>query len=179
MPDSPASVRAVFALAAMLLPVAASAAGGEFDFGPYHLAVFADTSAVMTTTDYQITVANEELILTRLTAPFEGTLSKSFVDDLDGDGNFEVVVTYADDQGRRTGLDVYRWREYLLEPVRLAALEAAQAAGYQGGDEFAVVDHTLVRIFQVYEQAEGGWQPTAAQRRLRYSFADGHWVAGP
>jgi hypothetical protein len=179
MTDTPLSLCAAVALAAVLASGSVHAGGGDFDFGQYHIAVFPDTAAVMTTTDYQITVANEELTLTRLTAPFEGTLSKSFVADLDGDGNFEVVVTYADDEGRRTGLDVYRWREYLLEPVQLAALDAAQTAGYQGGDEFAVVDGALVRIYQVYEQSEGAWQPTAVQRRLRYSFPDGHWVAMP
>ncbi|MCP5199454.1 MAG: hypothetical protein H6977_05550 [Gammaproteobacteria bacterium] len=179
MPKSPALVTAALSLAIALGSPAAWAAGGTFDFGPYHIEVFADADAVMTTTDYQITVANAELTLTRLTAPFEGTLSKAFVADLDGDGNFEVVVTYADEQGHRTGLDVYRWQEYLLEPVRLAALDADQEAGYQGGDEIAVVDGRLVRIYQVYEQIDGAWQPTAQQRRLRYSFEGSRWVAEP
>lgn len=157
----------------------ASAVGGEFDFGGYHVHVFADSDDTMGTPNYQIMVANDELTLTRLTAPYEGTLSNSFVADLDGDSNFEVVVTYADDRGHRTGLDVYTWQEYLLQPVRLADLSPAQTAGYRGEDQFAVSNGKLVRIFQIYAESGGEWQPTAAQRRLRYSFAESRWIDDP
>ena len=163
-------------LAALALACAPAAGAAEFDFGPYHVSVAADQSQVMTTTDYQIVVANDELVLTRLTAPYEGRLSHSFVADLDRDGSFEVVVTFSHEQGHATGVHLYTWNEYLLEPLAVAPLAPADAVGYRGGDEFAVVDGALVRIFQVHEQRDEVWQPTAAQRRMRYSVAEARWI---
>lgn len=145
-------------------------------FGEFVVTVSADASAVISPTEYQVTVENAELLLTRLTAPYQGTLSNSFVADFDRDGRFEIVVTYSHGAGHATELDVYRWNEYLLEPVVIGALQPAQQAGYQGGDEFAVRDGNLVRMFQVYEQVDGHWQPTAARRQLRYSFATATWA---
>jgi len=156
-----------------LVCAAGEAAATEHEFGGYHISVSAEPAGV---TDYQITVANDELLLTRLTAAFEGTLSRSFVADLDRNGSFEVIVTYSHDGGRATELDIYSWKEYLLEPVKVGELDAAQRQGYQGGDEFALRDGQLVRVFQVHEQVEGGWTPTAARRELRYAFPAAKWV---
>jgi len=160
-----------------LVPAPALAAG--FEYGPYRIEVQANTDALMSTTDYEITVANEELTLTRLLAPFEGSLSNSFVTDLDRDGAFEVVVTFSHDEGQQTGIHLYRWKDYLLEPVVVAGLDDVQSAGYRGGDEFAVIDGVLVRVFQVYEQNGEAWQATAAQRRLRYALQESRWIADP
>ncbi|MEX2481817.1 MAG: hypothetical protein WD928_13245 [Gammaproteobacteria bacterium] len=149
----------------------------EFEFGSYRIMVEADTSGVMTTNNYEISVANPELTLTRLIAPHPGRLSKSYVADLDRDGAFEVVVTFSHSEGQQTGLHLYTWEAYLLQPVRVAALEGPQLEGYRGGDEFAVVDGELVRVFQIHQLVDGHWQPTAAQRRLRYALREARWVA--
>ena len=69
--------------------------------------------------------------------------------------------------------------KWVILPMALLALGMMAIAGYQGGDEIAVVDGRLVRIYQVYEQIDGAWQPTAQQRRLRYSFEGSRWVAEP
>lgn len=168
------AIRMIFMTSTCLL--APHAAAAEFDFGPFHVSVAADTSGVMTTSDYQVVVSDPERVLTRLTAPYQGTLSKSFVVDLDRDGSFEVVVTFSHDQGHTTGIHVYSWNEYLLEPVAVAPLAADDAVGYRGGDEFAIVDGAIVRIFQVHEERDDVWQPTAVQRRLRYSLAESRWI---
>jgi hypothetical protein len=159
----------------VMLPGAAGASG-QHVFGDYRIGVTADTTAVLSPTEYQITVENAELLLTRLTAPYQGTLSNSFVADLDRDGRFEVVVTYSHGAGRATELDVYTWTGELLQPLAVAALAPAQQQGYRGEDEYAVKDGTLVRMFQVYEQVDGAWQPTATRRQLRYSFATASWA---
>ena len=62
------------------------------------------------------------------------------------------------------------------QPIAVTPLDPADAVGYRGGDEFAVVDSTLMRIFQVHEQRDEVWQPTAAQRRMRYSLAEARWI---
>lgn len=170
-----AAASLALALSFAAVPLVAGA-NDRHAFGEFVITVSADPSAVISPTEYQITVENAELLLTRLTAPYQGTLSNNFVADLDRDGRFEVVVTYSHGTGHATELDVYSWNEYLLEPVTVGALQPTQQQGYQGGDEFAVRDGTLIRMFQVYEQVDGNWQPTAARRQLRYSFATATWA---
>ena len=166
--------------AALVLSLLSGPVGGaDFTFGNYLVKVQADDSAIMTTTDYQITVENADLILTRLTAPYTGTLSKSYVADLDRDGSFEVIVTTRHDAGRATELHMFSWNGQLLEPVKAAPLPDEFSAGYRGGDEFVVDGGHLVRIFQVHEQTGDTWEPTAAVRRLRYSFRDSTWTPAP
>ncbi|MGE0861286.1 MAG: hypothetical protein AB7I01_08480 [Gammaproteobacteria bacterium] len=148
-----------------------------FTFGPYTVSVAADPDIGLTPRDFQITVSDQELVLTRLTAPFAGTLSKSFVADLDHDGAFEVVVTYSDPDSRATGIKVFSWRDGLLAPRPVAALDAGQSQGYRGGDEVMVADAHLVRLFQVYAEQDGEWTPTTAQRRLSYSFEKSRWLS--
>lgn len=154
-----------------------TAGATEHDFGGLRIAVDADVSAYVSASDYQITVANEELLLTRLTAPYLGTLSNSFVADLNKDGNFEVVVTFTHTGGTQTGIHLYTWSEFRLQPIKVAALAGGQLTGYQGGDQFAVAGGELVRIYQVHKETENGWEPTAERRRLRYSLADSRWIA--
>jgi hypothetical protein len=170
-PRARAAVLALLSAAAVL-----PADAGEHAFGEFVINVRADGTGGEPATDYQVTVENAELLLTRLSAPLAGNLSNSFVADLNRDGRFEVVVTFSHDAGARTEVDVYSWNQHLLEPVRIAELDEAQKAGYRGGDEFAVREGQLVRMFQVYEEIDGQWSATAARRQLRYSFDDGKWA---
>ena len=155
----------------------ASLARGPHEFGQYLITVSADQSSVITGSDYQITVENEELLLTRLTAAFQGKLSNSFVADLDRDGAFEIVVTFSHSQGHATDLHVYTWNEYLLQPIRIVEFSGEQAEGYRGDDEIAVRAGKLIRMYPVYEEVEGVWTPTEQRRRFNYSFESTRWVA--
>lgn len=151
-------------------------AAGQHTYGEYHVTVMPDAVAVLSESDYQVTVANEELLLSRLTAPYDGTLSNSFVADLNRDGGFEVVVTFSHPDGDESDVHVYTWDDNLLTRIDLAELGADQREGYRGNDEFAVRDGKLIRMFQVYEGAGETWEPTAVRRELRYSFEDGSWM---
>lgn len=160
--------------------VSGSSVAANFTHGPYRITVAADAAETLPTPHYEITIADEERLLTRLLAPYTGTLSHSFVADLDSDGRFEIIVTYSHAGGMQTDMRVFSWRDgHRLEPVAVAPLDAAQHEGYRGGDEFALVDGQIVRIFQVYALENGAWQPTAAQRRLRYAFAQARWITAP
>jgi len=160
----------------MFLAASPVTSATEHEFGDLNINVAAEASSAAMATDYQITVADTELTLTRLTAAYQGTLSNSFVADLDNDGAFEVVVTFSFANGHDTGVHLYSWTGHLLEPRKVAELNAAQVVGYRGNDEFAVANGELVRIFQLYEEVDGEWQPTAGQRRLRYSVDGGKWL---
>lgn len=145
-------------------------------FGAYTVSVAADPDSTLSAAEYQVTVRNEELLLARLSAPYSGVLSKSFVADLNHDGAFEVVVTYTEAATHVTVIKVYSWKDDLLQPVKLADLDEQQKQGYQGDDEVAVKDGKLLRLFQVYEQQNGEWAPTTATRKLHYSFDSSRWM---
>jgi len=169
------SHRAVLICIVIAWPLSASAEG-QYQFGNFSVTVAPDTSSVLSGADYQVTVETEELIVSRLTAPYGGTLSNSFVDDLDGDGEFEVVITFSYPEGQESTIHLYSWSEYLLEPVRVAHLDAVQSEGYRGNDEYAVQNGRLIRMFQVYEQVGAEWSPTAEWRRLHYAPGQSRWT---
>lgn len=145
-------------------------------FGDYTVTVAPDPESTLSAAEYQITVRNAELLLSRLSAPYSGVLSKSFVADLNHDGAFEVVVTYTEATSHATAIKVYSWKDNLLQPVKLAGLDEQQSRGYRGDDEVAVKDGKLLRLFQVYEQQDGDWAATTAQRKLHYSFDSSRWM---
>lgn len=156
--------------------VPAAVAASPNTFGPFTVMVSPDPDSTLTGVDFQITVRNEDLLLARLSAPYSGTLSKSFVADLNHDGAFEVVVTYTEPTRHATGIKVFSWKDDLLQPLKLAELDDSQQQGYRGDDEVAIVDGKLIRLFQVYEQHDGDWAATSVQRRLHYSFESGRWI---
>ena len=91
-------------------------------------------------------------------------------------GAFEVVVTYTEAGTHATAIKVYSWKDNLLQPIKLSGLDQQQQQGYRGDDEVAVKDGKLLRLFQIYEQQDGEWAATAAQRKLHYSFDSSRWM---
>lgn len=168
--------RAMAFCIAIASPLIANAVG-EYQFGDFFVTVTPDASSVLSGADYQVTVATEELIVARLTAPYRGTLSNSFVGDLDSDGEFEVIVTFSYPEGDESTVHLYSWDEYLLKPVRVAQLDEMQRQGYRGNDEYAVQNGRLIRMFQVYEQVAGKWTPTTERRRLHYVPGQSVWMS--
>lgn len=146
-------------------------------FAKFTVTVSPDLDPTASGPQFQITVSDADLVLARLSAPYSGALSKSFVVDLNRDGAFEVVVTYTQADTQATVIKVFSWTNDLLQPLKLAELDDQQKQGYRGDDEVAVIDGRLVRLFQIYEPLDGGWAATAAQRRLHYLFDGGRWVA--
>lgn len=159
----------------LLLSFAVPAFADMHEFGSFQVGVLADDGASDAVPRYQVTVENNELLLSRLTANYSGRLSNSFVTDLNKDGDFEVIVTFSYDGGQSTGVHIYTWRDNLLNPHKVGELSAGQTEGYRGSDEYAVANGQLIRFFQLYEQSGDEWVPTAEQRRLRYSFEQAAW----
>ncbi len=125
------TVFAVALLVSSRRAVAAPPRGLRADvtFGAFSVTVAPDPDTTLSAAEYQITVRNEELLLARLSAPYNGVLSKSFVADLNHDGAFEVVVTYTEAATHATVIKVYSWKDDLLQPVKLAELDEQQKAG--------------------------------------------------
>ena len=158
-------------------PTVAEPAPMQSTFAAFTVTVTPDPDPTSSGPQYQITVRDAERVLARLSAPYSGSLSKSFVADLNRDGAFEVVVTYTQADTQATVIKVFTWKADLLQPIQLAALDDQQGQGYRGDDEVAIIEGRLVRLFQIYEPRDGGWAATAAQRKLHYAFDGGRWVA--
>ena len=57
------------------LAAAVTASSNQHTFGEFVVTVSADPTATLTAADYQVTVATADLLVSRLTAPYQGTLS--------------------------------------------------------------------------------------------------------
>jgi hypothetical protein len=117
-----------------------------------------------------------------ITRPLTGNIARAEVADLDQDGSPEIYV-FARSPGRGMPGELVAYAanhkkslsEIYLPPV---SEDAKLAEGYQGEDEFAVVENALVRRFPVYESADAGAGRTGKMRQVRYRLEAGEagWV---
>jgi hypothetical protein len=117
-----------------------------------------------------------------ITRPLTGNIARAEVADLDRDGSPEIYVfARAPGRGMPGELVAYAANhkkslsEIYLPPV---GENTKVAEGYQGEDEFAVVENMLVRRFPVYESAEAGAGRTGKMRQVEYRLVAGEagWV---
>ncbi|SDN39780.1 hypothetical protein SAMN04489798_0198 [Pseudomonas arsenicoxydans] len=114
--------------------------------------------------------------------PLKGNIVRAEIADLDRDGSPEIYV-FARSPGRRLPGELVAYSanhkkslsEIYLPPV---GENAKAAEGYQGEDEFAVVENALVRRFPVYESADVGAGRTGKMREVRYRLVAGEagWI---
>lgn len=106
------------------------------------------------------------------TQVFAATVTGAETDDLDADGFPEVYVYLASTDGSRRG-DVFAMASNKGKSASTITLPAlsdvpANAVGYTGGDEFAVVEGVLARRFPI----QGG-DGAAKTRQLQYKLVPG------
>ena len=102
--------------------------------------------------------------------------------DLNGDGSPELYVYVASaGSGSYGSLVAYSAnRRKSLSEIDLPPIteHAMAAGGYQGHDQFAVVESTLVRRFPVYKPGDTNAAPSGGTRQLQYKLRQGEasWV---
>lgn len=116
------------------------------------------------------------------TRPLTGNVVRAEVADLDRDGSPELYV-FARSPGRGLPGELVAYsanRKKSLSEIYLPPVseDVEAAEGYQGEDEFAVVENVLVRRFPVYESADAGAGRTGKMREVRYRLMAGEagWV---
>jgi hypothetical protein len=115
------------------------------------------------------------------TEPFlheiDGTAYGAEIADLDANGWPEVYVYVASagsgSYGSLVAYGVNAGRS--ASPIYLPPLtdDAEASAGYQGHDEFAVVENRLVRRFPVYNTGDTNSEPTGGMRQVQYKLIAG------
>ena len=78
-----------------------------------------------------------------------------------GSGSYGEVVAFAVNKGSE------------LSPITLPELTGANAQGYQGHDQFQVVESCLARRFPIYKPGDSNAKATGGQRQICYKLKAG------
>lgn len=86
-----------------------------------------------------------------------------------GSGSYGELVAYALTNGDA------------LSPIHLQELSGAAAQGYQGHDQFQVVESCLVRRFPIYRAGDSNARATGGLRQICYKLQPGEasWILRP
>ena len=116
-----------------------------------------------------------EIDSTPVTHQVDGGYIKSEIEDLNSDGWPELLV-YFNSYGMEMksfliGYSVNNGKS--MSRISMPELSEEAAAGFQGQDEFAIVETSLVRRFPVYKLEDGKWIPSGKTRQIQYKLRDG------
>ncbi len=118
----------------------------------------------------------------QITRALTGNIARAQVADLDRDGSPEIYV-FARSPGRGMPGELVAYaanRKKSLSEIYLSPVSenAKLAEGYQGEEEFAVVENALVRRFPVYDSADAEAGRTGKMRQVQYRLVAGEagWV---
>ncbi|WP_279247183.1 hypothetical protein [Candidatus Litorirhabdus singularis] len=107
----------------------------------------------------------------------DGTANKTEMADLDGNGWPEIYTSISSaGSGSYGSLVAYAVNAgKSLSPIYLPELsnKEAEAQGYMGHDEFALVGNRLVRRYPVYNQGDTNSAPSGGIRQLEYQLHAG------
>ena len=86
-----------------------------------------------------------------------------------GSGSYGELVAYAVMKGSE------------LSPITLPELTGANAQGYQGHDQFQVVESCLARRFPIYKPGDSNAKASGGQRQICYKLKAGEagWILRP
>ena len=109
------------------------------------------------------------------TVDIDGTAYLAELADLNVDGWPEVYVYVSSagsgSYGSLFALSVNNGKS--ASPIHLPALDEAARAGYQGHDQFRVVENRLVRRFPIYAEGDTNAAPSGGTRQIQYRLVAG------
>jgi len=144
----------------------------------YEIAVSVSGKEAKERGSYEIAVYGDGRLIARLSGRRAGVLESSWIDDLDSDSAFDLILVFrALDEGRSGAIKLYEWTDKLyLLPVEIAPLSPPQSQGYLGYDHYHVHEGTLYREFPRFPNNDRNATPSAATARYRYDFATSKWI---
>ncbi len=110
----------------------------------------------------------------------DGTVVDAEIADLDANG-FPELYVFTQSAGSGSYGNVVGYasnRNNSLTEIFLPELKSRDAKGYQGHDEFAVVEQYLVRRFPIYRSTDTNAKPTGGMRQVQYRLRPGEagWI---
>ncbi len=115
--------------------------------------------------------------ITGHTAPRDGSLADAWMNDLDGDGNPEVMVWLRSvGSGGYGTLDVYTLDGATLQRVVISEPTAEVMQGYQGHDSFTLNGNSLQRQFPRYREGDNNAQPSGGNTTLLLDYEQRAWL---
>jgi hypothetical protein len=107
----------------------------------------------------------------------DGTVTDAEVADLNGDG-FPEIYIYVTSAGSGSYGSLIAYgsnKNRSLTKIYLPPLEENPRAvvGYQGHDEFGVVENAFVRRFPIYKKNDNQARPTGGTRQVQYHLVVG------
>ncbi|MCU0836583.1 MAG: hypothetical protein MUC77_19445 [Chromatiaceae bacterium] len=173
----------ILALAAVLLPPAAQASTAFETTEALQGIAFKVTSPNTPTANaVTITPAGLEIDNSPIAVETTGIVTGAEVGDINADGSPEIYVHAVEPgEDRRAVLIAFSAnRKKSLSQIYLPPLEddAANAKGYRGRDEFAVVEGIIARRFPIYPEDATRTEPTGKMRQIQYRLVPGEagWV---
>jgi hypothetical protein len=117
-----------------------------------------------------------------LTHDIEGIVYNAEIGDVNAAGYPEVLVYY-DSKGvvsYGSAIGYSRNNGKSISQVYLPPIQESPelSEGYQGYDEFAIVENTLVRRFPIYKSNDAGSEPAGKMRQIQYKLVDGEAMRG-
>ncbi len=107
--------------------------------------------------------------------PIAGRLASTMVDDLNGDGWPDLMLFIYTDSSAQHGMAFALVSEgnKSVSPVRLgdAAMDGKINKGYKGGDEYSMMEGTLLLKFPIYKDGDAADKPTGGHRVVMYKLA--------
>jgi hypothetical protein len=132
-----------------------------------------DATSFVTDSDYQILVKRDGLPLARLNAPIVGSLMESHVGDLSGDGFCEVVVISRENASALPVIDIYRWKNFRLDPLRIESPSQILASSKNESVMGTVLKERLTILAEASNSVVG--DSGRIEKRYVYSFPDARW----
>ncbi|MDA0821605.1 MAG: hypothetical protein O3C28_04175 [Proteobacteria bacterium] len=175
------SIYTVLILVVTLAPGISRAQGPsswQFEADKLVISVTTSDAEYEDTRSYQVAVANDIRTLSRVDVNRDGVVTNAWLTDLDNDDAFEIVVSVSQLGGGNIGAaDIHEWNGFRFDSSRVARLSGAQEIGYQGYDQFEIVNGRLTRSFPRFEDKDGSRTPSGQMSNFEYRFKEQRWVA--
>lgn len=130
-----------------------------------------------------ITARNGRGLFKPIRQTVDGRVVRAEVADLNSNGKPEIYVliqsTGSGSYGQLAAYSVINSNQ--LSPIYMPELSGASAEGYQGHDDFRVVEAGMVRTFPVYKSGDSNANATGGKRQICYKLENGEasWILRP
>jgi len=110
-----------------------------------------------------------------VTVVLEGKLTKTILEDLNGDNIPELfLITIGFGSGSYGEVKAFSTNGgKVLTDIVIAEPKSEDMKGYMGHDEFQVVENTFIRRFPVYKSGDTNAKPTGGWRQIQYKLQSG------